>query len=85
MTRAEVQTKVLAALASVAPEIDTASIKADVSLRDQVDLDSMDFLRFIIELHRLTDIDVPEAEYQKLSTLAGAVDYAAARLGVAAT
>lgn len=84
MTRADVQNKVVQALASVAPEVDSASLKMDVGLRDQVDLDSMDFLRFIIELHRQFDVDVPETDYQKLATLAGAVDYVAARVGVSA-
>jgi acyl carrier protein len=84
MTRAEVQSAVFQALSSVAPEIDPASLQMDRSLRDQVDLDSMDFLRFVIELHGRLDIDVPEADYPQLATLAGAVEYAAARLGVAA-
>ena len=82
MTRAEIQGKVAHALASVAPELDAASIKADVALRDQVDLDSMDFLRFVIALHREFGVEVPEVDYQKLTRLAGVVDYVATRLGV---
>ena len=81
MTRAEIQTRVVQALATVAPEIDSASLKTDVALRDQVDIDSMDFLRFVIELHKQLGVDVPEADYPKLANLGGAVDYVAARLG----
>ena len=81
MTRAEVRERVLQALANVAPEADAASLRPDRSLRDQVDLDSMDFLRFAIEVHRLCGVDVPEADYPRLATLDGAVEYVASRLG----
>jgi acyl carrier protein len=84
MTRADIQSGVMKALAGVAPEIDPASLDMTVALRDQVDLDSMDFLRFVIELHRGFGIEVPEADYRALATLDGAVDYLAARLSAAA-
>lgn len=80
MTRTEIQDKVVQALASVAPEVDPGAINTDIPLRDQVDLDSMDFLRFVIELHKQFGVDVPETDYQKLANLAGAVEYVAARL-----
>ena len=78
MTRAEIQNKVKQALVSVAPELSTVSIAPDVALREQVDLDSMDFLRFVMELHRQFGIEVPEADYQNLVTLTGIADYVAA-------
>jgi acyl carrier protein len=84
VTRAEVQDKVKQALVSVAPELASVTINADVALRDQVDLDSMDFLRFVMELHRQFGVDVPEIDYQKLANLTAAVDYLSARLGVPA-
>jgi acyl carrier protein len=84
MTRAEVQDKVMEALATVAPEVGAASLKPDMPLRDQVDLDSMDFLRFVMELHRQLGVEVPESDYQKLATLTGVVDYVAAQLGMPA-
>ena len=83
MTHPAIRQKVLDALASVAPEVDIAAIDTRAALRDQVDLDSMDFLRFVIELHRQFSIDVPEADYQKLSSLDGVVEYVAARAGAA--
>lgn len=82
MTRAEIQNAVIQALTSVAPEIGPTTLKLDVPLRDQVDLDSMDFLRFVMELHRRFELEIPEADYQKLATLAGIVDYLATGLGV---
>ena len=81
MTRAEVQQTVVEALTSVAPEIDAAMLKPETPLRDQTDLDSMDFLRFIIELHARVGVDVPETDYAKLASLAAATDYLVMRLG----
>ena len=49
-------------------------------LRDALDLDSMDFLNFVIALHGSLGVDVPEGDYVKLATLNGAVDYLAGRL-----
>jgi acyl carrier protein len=80
MTRAEIEQAVLDSLTSVAPEIDRASLQPDVPLRDQTDLDSMDFLRFVVELHRRLAIDVPEADYGKLTSVAAAADYLGSRL-----
>ena len=82
MTRAEIQNAVIQALASIAPETGATTLKPNVPLRDQVDLDSMDFLRFVMELHRQFAVEIPEADYQKLATLAGIVDYLATGLGV---
>lgn len=80
MTRTDIQQTVVEALVAVAPEIDPVSLKPDVPLRDQTELDSMDFLRFVIELHRRVGVDVPESDYQKLTTVAAAVDYLVSRL-----
>ena len=84
MTRAEIHDTVMQALASVAPEVGAATLEPGAPLRDQVDLDSMDFLRFVMELHRRLGVDVPEADYGKIASIDDAVDYAAARLGVPA-
>jgi acyl carrier protein len=70
---------VLAALTSVAPEVDAAAIRPGVSFRDQFDLDSVDFLNFVLALHERLGVDIPEADYPKLYTLDGAVTYLAAR------
>ena len=79
MTRAEIQEGVTQALIAVAPELSSASLEPDVPLRDQIDLDSMDFLRFVMELHKRLGVDVPETDYQALASLSRAVDYLAAR------
>ena len=85
MTRADIEQAIVDSLTSVAPEIDAASLKPDVPLRDQTDLDSMDFLRFVVEVHRRLAVDVPEADYGKLTSIAAAADYLASRLPAAAS
>jgi acyl carrier protein len=70
---------VLKALAEVAPEVDPASLRRDVPLRDQVDLDSFDYLNFFVALHKSAGVDVPEADYPRLATITDAVDYLAQR------
>jgi acyl carrier protein len=81
MTREAIREAVVKALTSVAPEIDPSSLRPDEAFRQEFDLDSMDFLNFVIALHASLNVDVPEADYPKLSTLNGAIDYLASRLG----
>jgi acyl carrier protein len=81
MTREAIREAVIKALTSVAPEIDPASLIADEPFRQEFDLDSMDFLNFVIALHATLSVDVPEADYAKLATLNEAVEYLAERLG----
>ncbi len=79
MTADDTRQVVLRILGAIAPEADLAGLDPQANLRETLDLDSMDFLNFIIGLHRETGIDVPEADYAKLSTLAGSIDYLAGR------
>jgi len=80
-TRQDIRRAVLDTLCAIAPETDPAEIAPNRPLRDQVDLDSMDFLNVIIRLHETLGIDIPEADYAQLATLEGAVDYLARRCG----
>lgn len=75
MTPDEVRTAVLHVLCRIAPEIDPATIKNNISLRDQLDIDSMDFLNFLIGLHQEFHVDIPEADYPKLTTLDACIKY----------
>lgn len=79
-SRDRLRTTVLAALASVAPEADGATLRDDAPLRAQVDIDSVDYLNFLIALHEATGVDIPETDYAQVVTLAGLVDYLAARI-----
>jgi acyl carrier protein len=80
MTRDEIRDAVLQALTSVAPEIDPQSLQPDSAFRQEFELDSMDFLNFVIALHGRLGVDVPEGDYVRVATLNGAVEYLAARL-----
>jgi acyl carrier protein len=80
MTEEEIRTTVLRVLASIAPELDPAAIRPDVSFRDQLDLDSMDFLNFVIALHEELGVEIPDEDASKLATLDGCVEYLAAGL-----
>jgi acyl carrier protein len=74
-TESDVRAAIVRALRQVAPEVDPGSLRPDVNLRDQVDLDSMDFLNFVIGLSRSLGLEVPEADYPQLATLDGIVAY----------
>ena len=62
-------------LSAIAPEADFSAVAGGEDLREALDLDSMDFLNFIIALHERTGIDIPEADYPKLRTIDGTVAY----------
>ena len=79
MTSDELKRVVIEVLTRIAPEIDPASIQPGVSFRDQLDLDSMDFLNFAIALHERFGIEIPEVDYPRLYTLDGAVAYLASK------
>jgi acyl carrier protein len=82
MTREAIRAAVVGALTSVAPEVDPQTLQPDDVFRQEFDLDSMDFLNFVIAIHASLNVDVPESDYSKLATLSGAVDYLSSRLGV---
>jgi acyl carrier protein len=82
MTPQEIRRVVVEALSAIAPEGDYESLRGDRPLRDQLDIDSFDFLNVVIRLHDRLGVDVPEADYSKLATLDGATTYLASRLAV---
>ena len=75
----DVKGVVLRVLGEIAPEADVTALKPDVNFRDQLDIDSMDFLNFVIALHEELHVEIPEADYPKLATLNGCLDYLTAR------
>jgi acyl carrier protein len=77
MTHDEIRASVLDALAEIAPEADLDRLRPNVSFREQLDIDSMDFLNFAIAVHKAFDVEIPERDYPKLVTLDGCVDYLA--------
>jgi acyl carrier protein len=83
VTRDEIRTQLRGALSDVAPEADLSILDPDASLRDQLDIDSVDFLNVIVGLHKRLGVDIPEADYPQLATLEGGVSYLEARLSSA--
>ena len=80
MTENEVKQVALSVLASIAPEVADEALLPDKPLRRQVDLDSMDWLNFLLGLNEKLRVEIPEADYVKLVTLNDVVKYLVARL-----
>jgi acyl carrier protein len=78
VTDDEIRRRVLACLAEVAPDADVASLDGNADLRRECDLDSMDVLNFAVALHEAFAVPIPEADYRRISTLRGCVEYLAA-------
>jgi len=66
---------ILSVLTTIAPEVDPGEISDEELLRDQVDLDSMDWLNFLVGIHKRLHVDIPEQDYVSLRTLADLVRY----------
>jgi len=75
VTKDELRSLALRVLGGIAPEADLATLDPGADLRESLDLDSMDFLNFVVGLHQGTGIDVPESDYARLATLDACVDY----------
>lgn len=75
MTDDEIREVVLRLLKQVAPEADMSAVQPAVRLRDQIDIDSMDALNFLISVDAELHVDIPEADYPKLTTLDNIVAY----------
>lgn len=75
MNSDSLRTAILDSLRDIAPEADLERLADTTGLRDTLDLDSMDFLNFVIGIHERTGIDVPERDYHLLSTVGGALAY----------
>lgn len=75
MTEDQVKQIVIDIIEEIAPDEDTSGIKPEVNLRDQMDLDSMDFLDIVMELRKQHGIEVPEEDYPKLASLDSCAEY----------
>ena len=75
MTQNDIRAEVLTVLTTIAPEVEVEDVRDDVLLRDQVDLDSMDWLNFLIGIHNRLQVDIPESDYASLRTLNDVVRY----------
>ncbi|MCW5632867.1 MAG: acyl carrier protein [Rubrivivax sp.] len=80
MTRDELQQALLAALGEIAPEVDLAALQPQRPLRQQVDLDSADWLNFLVVVHERLGVEIPDAEAGRLRTLEQIVEFCLPRL-----
>jgi acyl carrier protein len=75
MNRDAIQEQLFGAIRHVAPEAELDQLAPDIEFRDQIDIDSFDFLNIVIGIHEKLGVDIPEADYPRLFTLRGALDY----------
>lgn len=79
-THEQIRETVVDALKHVAPELDPSTLDGGADLREALDIDSMDFLKFVVDLHARLHVDVPERDYRKLRTLDACVAYLEAQV-----
>ncbi|PLX48812.1 MAG: acyl carrier protein [Desulfobulbaceae bacterium] len=75
MTRAEINDLILEIIADIDEDAEFDDLDADKPLRDQLDLDSMDFLDIVMELRKRYQLQIPEEDYPELATLTSCVNY----------
>jgi acyl carrier protein len=75
MTDEDLKQVIMDAISEIAPEAEFDELDPDDGLREQLDLDSMDFLNVVIALHEALGVDIPEADYPRLFTMNGAIGY----------
>lgn len=80
MTRAEIREEVLDILSDIAPDEDLSNLADEKPFREQLELDSMDFLDIVMELRKRHRIQIPEEEYKELASLASTVAYLEPRM-----
>jgi acyl carrier protein len=80
MTKEQIKATILEIIAQIIPDEDLSNLKGNIPIREQVELDSMDFLDIIMELRKRYGIEVPESDYVQLATLDGSVAYLEPRM-----
>ena len=75
MTKEDIGQAIIDIIHDIVPDEDCSDLDPDTALRDQLDLDSMDFLDIVMELRKQYGVEVPEADYPQLATLSSCVAY----------
>lgn len=81
MNEAEIKSSIFEGLRKIAPESDPEALALDANVRKALDIDSYDFLNFLIGLNEKLGVEVPEEDYGKLRTMKEMFDYFSARIG----
>jgi acyl carrier protein len=80
MDERAIREAVIAILRGIAPEFDPNELEEATALRDQIDLDSVDWLNVLVAINEKLKVDIPESDYEKLRSLADLVSYLASRM-----
>jgi len=80
MTASDIQAAIFDGLRKIAPEADLRQLSPAANLREALDIDSFDFLNFLIGLHQRLGVEIPEADYGKLTSLSALVQYLSAKM-----
>jgi acyl carrier protein len=75
MTAADIRAEIIDILVDIVPDEDTSQLDDRKPLREQIELDSMDFLDIVMELRKRYRVQIPEDDYVQLATLESAVKY----------
>ncbi len=75
MTRDEIRDEILDILGDIAPDEDLSELKDEQSFREQMELDSMDFLDIVMELRKRHRVQIPEDDYVELASMNSTVNY----------
>jgi acyl carrier protein len=75
MTPADIREEILDILGDITPDEDLSNIDDEVAFREQLELDSMDFLDIVMELRKRYRVQIPEEEYQQLASMNSTVQY----------
>jgi acyl carrier protein len=80
MNDRELRAFVIRTLTDIAPDVDASTLGDDESFRDELDLDSMDFLAFVRAIHEGLHVDVAEKDYEAIDSVGGAVAFLSERV-----
>jgi acyl carrier protein len=80
MTPAEIREEILDILDTIAPDEDLSELQDEVPFREQLELDSMDFLDIVMELRKRHRVQIPEEDYQELASMESTVKYLTPRM-----
>jgi len=75
MIKKKIKAQITESLLQVAPEAEIDTLDPDISFRDQIEIDSVDFLQFVLDLEKKLEISIPDVDYPKLSSLNGCLSY----------
>ena len=80
MTDTEIREIIISGLSQIAPEADFEELSPTENIREELDIDSFDFLNFLIGLDDKLGVDIPESDYEKLISMNDLIGYLAKRI-----